>query len=238
MYDNETWLTPEQAVELGFADRVEEVLKAVASADMKNFKHMEKNQILATIADLSKRVKALFVRNETSTLEDGRVVVVESEDGDWTNKKITLEDGSELPPGQYKLGTGETVTVGEGSIVQTKSEPEAVVEEEQNLENNEDMALKEENEALKARILELESAISAKTESETQAQAKATTFENKYNTEVKKLQADVEALKKITVGDTSTPALGEKKMVAFSGGQPQATGLSTFLKQNVIDPRK
>ena len=37
MYDNETWLNPEQAVEMGFADEVQEVLKAVASADLKKY---------------------------------------------------------------------------------------------------------------------------------------------------------------------------------------------------------
>lgn len=235
MYDNETWLTPEQAVELGFANRVEEVLKAVASADLKNFKHMEKNQVLSALNDLTKRVKALFVevKNMTSTLADGTVIQVESEDGDWTDKRVTLEDGSELGDGDHKLSTGETISVAGGKIAKvTEAEVEA---KQENIEN--DMALKDENEALKARILELESAIAAKTESETQAQAKAISFENKYNTEVKKLSADVEALKKITIGDTSTPPLGDKKIVAHVG-QPQPTGLASFLKQNVIDNRK
>jgi ATP-dependent protease ClpP protease subunit len=37
MYDNETWLNPEQAVEMGFADEVQEVLKAVATANYKKY---------------------------------------------------------------------------------------------------------------------------------------------------------------------------------------------------------
>src|SRR6186997_1212981 len=102
MYDNETWLTPEQAKDFGFVDEVQEVLKAVASADFKYYKHMnDKTSILNSIRKLFNQLfdeEAPKPRNMTATLSDGRQVEIQSEDGDWVGKPITLADGSKLEP--------------------------------------------------------------------------------------------------------------------------------------------
>src|SRR6187397_992693 len=84
MYDNETWLTPEQAKDFGFVDEVQEVLKAVASADFKYYKHMnDKKTILKSIQKLFNQFNQLFdeeaPKSMTETLSDGTVIVVQSE---------------------------------------------------------------------------------------------------------------------------------------------------------------
>ena len=220
MYDNETWLTPEQAKDLGFVDEVQEVLKAVASADYKYYKHMEnKKTILNQIQKLLNQVfgteEETQPKNMTDTLSDGRVIVIQAEDGDWTGKKVTLEDGSPIPDGQHTLASGRTITVSEGAITEVK-EPEAKTEEEP--ENSEDMKVKEENEQLKARIKELESALEAQSTTAAQATAKAKSFENKLNTELPALKAEIDKLKNTTVGDTSEPPKAVK--LPFAGNTP------------------
>lgn len=239
MYDNETWLTPEQAKDLGFVDEVQEVLKAVASADFKYYKHMEdKKTILNSIRKLfnqlfeDEKVLEEKPKNMTDTLSDGRTITIDSEDGDWTGKKVTLEDGSELPAGTHTLASGRTITVADGTITEVK-EPEAKTEEEP--ENTEDMKVKEENEQLKARIKELESALEAQSNTAAQATAKAKSFQNKLETELPTLKAEIEKLKNTTVGDQTPPKKAEK--LAFGEGE-QMDPMQKFFQQVIIDPRK
>lgn len=231
MYDNETWLTPEQAVEYGFADQVQEILKAVASADIKYLKHMDKK--VSAIDNLKKRILALFApANVTDTLADGTVISIDSEDGDWAGKKVSTEDGTPIPTGEYPLADGRVLVVADGTVSEVR---EATQDNKDAQTQDDDMKYKEENEALKARILELESAIQATKDSEEKAQAKARSFENKLNTEVKNLTAEVNKLRNTSVTD-ELPALGDKKQVGGDAQRPTA-GLATFLKQNVIDKR-
>lgn len=229
MYDNETWLTPEQAVDYGFADQVEEILKAVASADIKYLKHM--NNKTSAIDSLKKRIMALFApSNVADTLADGTVIQVDSEDGDYAGKKVYMEDGTPIPTGEYPLADGRVLVVTDGTISEVREATQDNTETE-----TQDMKYKEENEALKARILELESAIQATKDSEEKAQAKARSFENKLNTEVKTLTAEVNKLRNTSTTD-ELPNLGDKKQVG--GDQAPMTGsLAGFLKQNVIDKR-
>jgi ATP-dependent protease ClpP protease subunit len=235
MYDHETWLTPEQAKEMGFVDDVQEILKAAASADIKKHYHMEHNTILAAIQNLGNRINGLFApKNVTDTLADGTVVSV-PEEGDWTGKPITLEDGTPLPDGEYTLDGGRMITVAGGTIATVK-DPEAKTEE-----TPEDMDLKEKlaaaearATALEARNKELESAIEASTKTAQTAEAKAKSFENKLNTEVKNLSVELEKLKNTTAGDTTPPA----KAIKQSNGLPVAQdGFQRFIQEKVINPR-
>ena len=234
MYDNETWLTPEQAKDLGFVDEVQEVLKAVASADFKYYKHMnDKTSILNSIRKLFNQLFDEEPKNMTDTLSDGKVIVIQSEDGDWTGKKVTLEDGSPLPAGEHTLASGRTITVDDTGAITEVKEPEAKTEEEP--ENTEDMKVKEENEQLKARIKELESALEAQSNTAAKAEAKAKTFENKLNIELPTLKAEIDKLKNTTVGDTTPPAKATK--LPFEG-QPQGKDpLAEFFKNRVRDVR-
>ena len=237
MYDNETWLTPEQAKDFGFVDEVQEVLKAVASADFKYYKHMnDKTSILNSIRKLFNQ---LFDENEkpksmTETLSDGTVIVVQSEDGDWVGKKVTKEDGSPLPAGEHTLASGKTISVDDtGSITEVK-EPEAITEEEP--ENTEDMKVKEENEQLKARIKELESALEAQSNTAAKAEAKAKTFENKLNIELPSLKAEIDKLKNTTVGDNTPPAKAQIPFGAEAG--KQVDPMQSLFEKMIIDQRK
>lgn len=234
MYDNETWLTPEQAKDFGFVDEVQEVLKAVASADLKNSKYMEdKKTLLNTI---TKMLNQLFnvepeIKNVTETLQSGGVIVIQTEDDDWAGKKVTLEDGSPLPPGQHPLASGVVITVDESGTITEKTEAEP-----EDKETEEDMKTKEENEQLKARIKELESALEAQSNAATEAVAKAKSFENKLNIELPTLKAEIDKLKNTTVGDTTPPDRGAKKTFDM-GGKPTVDPLAEFFKNKVRDVR-
>ena len=238
MYNNETWLTPEQAVELGFADEVREVLKAVATADIKHL-HMEDNKtILQAIKDLGQTILNALnpkPKNEMmETLADGTKIRVMSDDEDWMGKQCTYEDGSPIPPGTYTLASGKEITVGENSTIAEVKEPEAVQEEKP-----EDKPTQEEMKALDqalARIKELESALEARNTEAAQATAKAKSFENKYTTELKEIQDKLKKIESTTVGDQTPPDLGTKK--PFAQAMPIANnGLLKFLHEEVIDKR-
>lgn len=205
MYDRETRLTPEEAVEMGFVDEVQEVLKAVASADIKKFKSMEDKKTL--IGRIEKLINNFFSpRNATETLADGTVVTVPEGD-DWAGQRITTEDGAPLPPGEHELASGFIIVVGDDGVISEKREKETEAKTE---EQPEDMEAKKKLEAAEARIKELESALEAQTNVAAKAEAKAKTFENKLNTDLKKVQEELATLKTTTVGDTTPPDLGIK----------------------------
>lgn len=233
MYDNETWLTPEQAKDLGFVDEVQEVLKAVAYANTKNME--DKKTILNQI---TKMLNQLFgieekePKNVTDTLSDGTVITVDTEDDDYTGKRVTLEDGSPLPAGEHQLASGATIVVGEDGVISEKREAEP-----------EDTTKKEEMEALKkleaaeARIKELESALEAQSNTAAEAVAKAKTFENKLNVELPTLKAEIDKLKNTTVGDTTPPDRGVKKQFGMDEKQLVDNPLAKFFKEKVSNVR-
>lgn len=219
MYDQETWLTPEQAVEMGFADEVQEVLKAVASADLKKYKYMEdRKTLLGTIKNMiDSFLNPKEFKNATDTLADGTTKVNVPEEGDWTGQKMTAEDGSELPPGEYTLASGKIVVIGEDGLIATVTEPEAKLEQEPT-NSEEEMKAQEQLAAALAKIQELESALQATTANKEKAEAKARTFENKYSADLKAIQDKLAKLETTTVGDTNPPDKGVKN--TFTPGQP------------------
>jgi len=235
MYDTETWLTPDQAKEMGFVDEVMEVLRAVAVADYKKYHDMnDKKTILGALEEFANKIKAVWSPKAevTDTLADGTVIKVQTDDGDWTGKQVTYEDGSPVPPGTYELNGNRTLTVGENSMISTVTEPEAATEETP--EN--DMKLKEENESLKARVAELESALQARNDSVTKAEAKATSLEAKLNVQVKALSDELEKFKKTTVGDDTPPPMQINKP---DFNKPVVNDpMKTLFGQVIIDPRK
>jgi ATP-dependent protease ClpP protease subunit len=236
MYDNETWLTPEQAKDLGFVDEVQEVLKAVASADPKNYKHMEdKKTILSQITKMLNQLfasdeKSIEPKNVTDTLADGTVIIVESEDGDWAGKRVTYEDGSPLPPGDHALAGERLLVVGEGGVISEvkESQPEDT--------NTQEMEALKKLEAAEARIKELESALEAQSTTAAEAVAKAKTFENKLNIELPQLKAQIDKLTNTTVGDTKLPDRGTKKTFDMEG-KPVHHPLADFFKEKVTNVR-
>jgi ATP-dependent protease ClpP protease subunit len=235
MYDNETWLNPEQAVEMGFADEVQEVLKAAATADIKKYNRMEDKKNF--LARMTKLVENFFSpSNMTETLSDGRVIIVPDE-GEWAGQPVTTEDGAPLEDGTFTLvPSGKTITVAGGNITEV-IEPEAKTEEEPKDETEakpEDMELKEKLAAAEARIKELESAVQASSQVAAKAEEKAKTFENKLNTELKAVKDELKKYENTTVGDTTPPAKATKPAQT---GAPVMDPMQAWFKQNIIDKR-
>jgi len=241
MYDTETWLTPEQALELGFIDGVKDVLKAVASANIKKYNHMkDKNTILAFAEDFIKKVKAAWTPVAvTLTLADG--TQIQAPDEDWAGQPVTTVDGAPLPPGDYALEGGATFTIDEnGNAVSSPTEVEAAAQQP---EPENDMKLKEENDTLKARVAELESALQARNEaaaklegSLAKVEAKAKGLEDTLNVKVKALENELQKFKETTVGDTTPPAKAINQPV---GNQPVVNDpMKQLFGKIIIDPRQ
>lgn len=243
LYDNETWLGPDEAKQMGFVDEVEEVLKAVAKADYHKYQDMkDKNTILAFAGEFMNKVKSLLNPvAATLTLSDG--TKINAPDEDWTGQPVTKEDGSPLPPGDYTLEGGATFSVDEnGNATSSPTEP-ASASAEPTKEPENDMKLKEENEQLKARVTELESALqarndaSAKLESDkVKLEAKAKGLEDKLNVQVKALSDELRKFKETTVGDDSPPpkAINQPQVNQHTGIDP----MQKFFEQVIIDPRR
>lgn len=210
LYDNETWMTPEEAMNMGFVDDVQDAIKAVAKIDLNQIKNMEKETWLQSV------IKNLFgnkkFKNEfAETLQDGTAVIVMSEDEAWTGKQIVTQTGEALPPGDYTLASGKVISVGENSTISQVKEAAAA-------ENNtEDMSKIKEletqlaaaNEALKAAQEQ-----TAKT-AETAQQATAK-FENMFKSMEERLKKQEEHMTK-TVGQL--PGLGAGPVFKNSKGE-------------------
>lgn len=238
LYDNETWLTAQQAMEYGFVDRVEDAIKAVAKVDIKHLK-MEKNLFQKLAAKFSNALKLANIKNEfTETLSDGRVVIVMSEDGAWEGKQIVYEDGTPLEAGTYTLKTEKVITVGEGSVITTVAEgpaPEDKAKEEE--VNNKIKELEAQLAEAKASQATAEaSATAAKTEAAT-AKAETAKIQNRVKTiEQDFLKLKEEAMK--TVGDNTPPLRGP--VIKNADGDDKASdpmgdaALSYYKNRNII----
>lgn len=122
LYDNETWLTAEQAETMGFIDESVDAIKAVAKINLTALRMEDKDKgLIKFFKNLFKLPK--FKNEFTETLADGSVVVVMSEDGDWTGKQILKEDGSPLEAGDYTLVSGKVITVDGNSTITQVNDP-------------------------------------------------------------------------------------------------------------------
>lgn len=235
------WMPSETAKELGFVDEVVESMRAVAYANFKHITMEDKSAIIAAIDGLWNKISGYLKpapKNMTDTLADGTVIQVMTEDGDWTGKQITYQDGSPLPPGDYPLADGRILTVGENSTIAEVKAAQAKTEE-----TPEDMKLKEELEAAnakataaEARIKELESALEARNDVAAKAEARVKNVETKFATDLKAVQDELTKIKNTTVGDTTPPDKGAKK--GFDPDGPVVNDpMTAFFKQQVKDKR-
>jgi ATP-dependent Clp endopeptidase proteolytic subunit ClpP len=150
LYDNETWLTAEEAQQFGFIDESVDAIKAVASVDLKQLNKMKEKSILNGLITGLKNLIVKVTNQYEETLEDGTPVTVMSEDGDFTGKQIVFADGSPVPAGEHKLASGKTLVVGEDSTITKVKEPEPV----DNTQIEDEMKQNEEIENLKAQLAE------------------------------------------------------------------------------------
>ena len=233
MSNKETWMLPEQAKQLGFVDEVVSSHKAVAFADYKFLDDMENNTRLNAIEATLNKIVAFFSKpkNTALTLADGTVIQVDAEDGEFVGKSVVKEDGSPLEPGPYQLEDGTTIVVGDNSTIAEVQEKAMDVAKAEETPENDDMKYKEENESLKARIAELESAIEARNGVADQAEARAKNAENI----AREVQSELHKIKNETAGDRTPPKMATKAPVAANGqvNDPMAA----WFKQNILDKR-
>ena len=205
LYDNETWLTADEAKQIGFVDEVEEAIKAVAKVNQTKFKEMEQSAIEKIATRITNLFKSARFKNQTDdTLSDGRPVVIMDNNGDFTGAQIMLADGTPLPAGDYELASGYDITVDANSTI-TAAEQDVPVSEAE----NKDMDLQKQVDDLKAQLAAAtQAATTAKAEVAT-AQAKTTSFKNRLEVIEKQFKELQEATAE-TVGDKTNPAIDPK----------------------------
>lgn len=209
LYDNTTWLNASEAKQLGFADEVEDAIKAVAKINIENFMDQTKfEQLLGRFKNLIGLTK---IRNEfTETLTDGRVIVVMSEDGDWVGKQAILEDGSPLEDGTYTTQSGKAITVAGGNITDVQAAPAQEAPKEDNKNQEMENKVKE----LEAQLAEAKAALETATNQAKSNEQRAVTAEAntlKIQNRVTQIEKDFIRLKEEaskTVGDTTPPPAG------------------------------
>jgi ATP-dependent protease ClpP protease subunit len=199
LYDNETWLTAQEAQNMGFVDDVQDAIKAVAKIDLKQLP-MKKESLVQRI------IKAF--RNATEyALTDGRMIVCEGELA--VGEKVTVADGSALEAGTHALAAGGSITTDESGTITQVEAPAAPDDKNQKTEEM-DNKIKELEAALAEANAAKESALAqAKTEGEkaSTAEARAMKFENRL-TEFEKEFLKVKEQLAQTVGDKTPPPVG------------------------------
>ena len=198
LYDNETYLTADQAAQLGFIDESVDAIKA-AALDINKFT-MKQESILSSIRKLfTPKAFEQFKNEYTETLADGTVVIVQADTEDWTGAKIILEDGSPVPAGDYELASGKMITVDDTGAIAVVTEAEA--KKDDKVENSK---IKELEDALVAAQAALDEEKKKATNSETVVQNLESRFakfeakmkdSEKLQSEYLKLKEEHEALK-------------------------------------------
>lgn len=236
LYDNETWLTADQAQQMGFIDESVDAIKAVAKINLPKIISEMKDK--KATESLFKRFQNWLIKNEArEALEDGTVILVMSDDGDYTGKQVSYEDGTPLEPGDYKLAAGRMIVVGEGSVITEvkDAEPAAQAEPPAPTQNT-DMEKDKEIESLKAQLAEALKNANTATAEATTARVEKIKIENR----VKAIEKDFLALKEEamkTFGDTSDPGKGPSFVAKqdLSKNDPMGDfALDFYKKRNII----
>lgn len=172
LYDNETWLTAEQAEQMGFVDESVDAIKAVAKVNLNQIKMESKENWLVkafkNLLSLSK-IKNQF----EETLADGRKIYVMSDDENWTGKQVVSETGEPIEPGEHALASGKILVVGDGSVITEVKEGAAPEDKQKNEEMDNKIAELEAQlaEAKAAKDSAVAEAAAAKAEAATQKSA-------------------------------------------------------------------
>lgn len=195
MMDEETWLTPEEAIEAGFVDELMEPIKAVAKFDIKNnnkMKKVEKNAWEKATEEIKKHFDSVLANFKKESLDDivniiveladGSSIFIESEDGEFEGKNAFTEEGGEpVVDGTFALSDGRSITI-EGGVV--------VSVQEEDIEDK-----------LKDRIKDLETQLSDVTEEKEKSDDKVKDAVK----EVTDLAEEFKNLQSMTVGDNKPP---------------------------------
>lgn len=187
MMRKETTMNAEEVVKYGFADKVNDQLKAAAY--MNNEKEV-KSLLDKLETGFDNFFKKFAPKAEVKALDlagtDGKIYTIDSEDGDLVGKKITI-DGQPVTDGEHPLADGRTLVVVGGVVTEVK---EAMTPEQIELND------------LRAKVQALEAEKEA-------AIAEAQTKVKDATTAMESLKGEVVALKKLTVGDPNPPSKGK-----------------------------
>lgn len=226
LYDSETWLNASEAKQLGFADDVQDGIKAVAKINLNNFK-METTKKEGLWASLTNLFKLSKFRNEfTETLADNRVIIVMSEDEEWVGKQVVLEDGTPLEDGSHALVSGKTIVVAGGVISEVQMAPESPAEDNKPDE-------------MDNKIKELEAQLAAAVAEKEQATAQAQALQKEVTTakaDVTKYHARLTAIEKdfLTLKEQASLPVGEQPkkdkgpVIKNANQQPQVDHMGDF----------
>ena len=208
MMDMETWMTANEAKQRGFVDEVQEKLKAVAYIDTNKIKMKSIENILKEgLAELKNMIVAKEeIKNMAQiTLEDGRLVTVNTESGMPTPEEmigvsVVLEDGSPLEDGTFLTAEGVEITVSGGVITQALLMPA----EEAPEPDAKDLEIAE----LKKKLTEMEASLATKDNAVVEANQKVEA-QNKtiksFTAKVTELEKKYNEIKNVAVGDPNPP---------------------------------
>lgn len=172
LMDAETFITPEEAINIRFATEIEEVLRPVALEKFKTKNSMKKDEksILAKLKEIfaseAKNVEVFTSTNEAlvfADLEDGQSPKV----GD----KATID--GKAAEGSYTLADGTVYVFVAGELTE-------IVEKEDD-GDDEMEALRQENAELKAKLEANEATLNTQSEEIKAIQAKQKEFDKKWN---------------------------------------------------------
>lgn len=151
LYDSETWLNASEAEKLGFSDRTEDAIKAVAKIDLNTYEMTKLQEMTARFKNLLGLARNEFIE----TLSDGRQIAVLSDTEDWTGKQVvSVETGEPLEDGTHTLKSGKTIIVTGGVIESTQIVEATAPPEEQPKPEDVDNKIKE----LEAQLAEMKAA--------------------------------------------------------------------------------
>src|SRR5688572_7364099 len=133
---NETFMTPEMALSKGYIDEIipagelpQDLIdslknfKAVAYLNIKNMTtEKDKSELKGMFDNLGKRISNAFkmmrfTNVKNAALEDGKGIIIMTEDDVWEGKQVTYDDGSPLAAGSYTTAEGVKFVVDDNSVI-------------------------------------------------------------------------------------------------------------------------
>lgn len=203
MIDNETSMSPDEALAKGFIDEVRDKLKAVAKFTTK-FKDMDntvtREEVEGLFTKMGEKIDKFFARFKNSVqiaLADGSMASSDAATPEaLAGSSITGADGSPLADGEYETADGYAITVKSGKV----ETYEPLMADK----TNPDVA------ALEKKVADLTAQLATKTNEATQAVQAQAKIENQFNADFKNLKNELEEIKKRTFGDSTPPATNPK----------------------------
>jgi ATP-dependent Clp endopeptidase proteolytic subunit ClpP len=219
MMKKETVMSAQQAVQMKFADRIVEPIRAVALGKSNHNMHQNK-ELSAVRKALAACAFALGFgpQNIDLTLADGNILQVDG-DGDLMGKPAML-NGAPAPDGVYPLTDGRSVTVAGGVVTEVKEAaaaapapaappapaPAPVAPPAPSALESRVQALENELASAKAAVDQEKASAAQASKAKEEAEAKATAAEEKVKATAQAFSTLKAEFDKFTVGNASPPS--------------------------------